>query len=116
MLILPGDDGLTEYGWRYNKSNQPKRKRGNDETERENEDMLVAQIRKTFRIYFPPEETVVNSKGGPSVSSPDILWWAQLMATVWRNHLPSVEMVQRGDFSSKPDARLQEPTARLAYA
>ncbi|KAI9872499.1 MAG: hypothetical protein M1830_001548, partial [Pleopsidium flavum] len=59
-LAAQGDDGMTEYEWRYNKSDQAKRNGGKNEAEREYEDILMAQIRKTCRIYFPTKETVVN--------------------------------------------------------
>lgn len=68
MLKLSGDDGLTEYGWRYNKSKSSKRKKGSDQADGEDTNGLMAQIRKTFSIFFPTKETVVNSKGGAPVS------------------------------------------------
>lgn len=65
MLILPGDDGLTEYRQRYSQASKPKSKR--NETRPEEEVVLLEQIKENFRIYFPTKETVLNSKGGPSV-------------------------------------------------
>lgn len=117
MLIPPGDDGLTEYSQRYNPTNTTKAKRKNDEAKLEDEVTLLGQMMDNFRIYFPTEETVLTSKGGPSVSPSDItLRWAPLIIIEWRNDLPSIEVVQFCNFSSKLDARLQESTYRLAYA
>lgn len=70
MLILPGDDGLTEYGQRYSQASKSKSKLKRNETRPEEEVILLEQIKENFRIYFPTKETVLNSKGGPSVSLP----------------------------------------------
>ncbi len=58
---------MTEYGWRYNNSGKDKRKRTNAEMEGKAQETLIARIQKAFRIYFPTQETVENSKGGASV-------------------------------------------------
>lgn len=117
MLIPPGDDGLTEYSQRSNPTNTTKANRPKDEAKLENKVTLLTQMKDNFRIYFPTEETVLTSKGGPTVSPSDItLKWAFLMIAEWRNDLPSIEVVQFCNFSSKLDARLQESTCRLAYA
>ncbi|KAL8955709.1 MAG: hypothetical protein Q9183_006549 [Haloplaca sp. 2 TL-2023] len=65
-MAAKGDDGMTEYGWR---NNQPKKKdkdyhrlmkemNTSRETARE-------ETESGFRIYFPSEETVKKSTGGP---------------------------------------------------
>ena len=68
MLIPPGDDGLTEYGQRYHQANKRNSTRGNNEGKPEERYPLLRQIKDNFRIYFPTKETVLASKGGPSVS------------------------------------------------
>ncbi|KAL8958015.1 MAG: hypothetical protein Q9183_005919 [Haloplaca sp. 2 TL-2023] len=65
-MAAKGDDGLTEYDWR---NNQPKKrdkdyhrlsKEMNTSHEKARED-----TESGFRIYFPSEETVKKSTGGP---------------------------------------------------
>lgn len=72
VLMPPGDDGLTEYGQRYNQANKTKPKGSKDEAKPDEKVTLLEQIKNNFRIYFPSKETVLTSKGGPSVSPPDI--------------------------------------------
>jgi hypothetical protein len=62
MKFLIGDDGMTEYGWRTNKT------RGKVHTESVAERKLSDSLTRLFRIYFPTWETVASSKGGIGVS------------------------------------------------
>ena len=56
-----GDNGLTEYGWRTNKS---ARSKVVGETERR----LSDDLKSRCRIYYPTRDTVAASKGGIGVS------------------------------------------------
>ena len=58
-----GDSGWTEYSWRYDKPS-----RGKASTEIDAERKLSDRIKDSFRIYFPTEETVAQSRGGIGVS------------------------------------------------
>lgn len=69
-LIREGDDGMTEYNWRKQRSLQARRKGGNLNVSDTGSEEILERLRKNFRIYFPTEETVVDSKGGPNVSYP----------------------------------------------
>jgi len=71
-LIPPGDDGLTEYSQRYSQTSSTKAKRTDDDAKLGNEVTLLGQMKDNFRIYFPTQETVLTSKGGPSVSPTDM--------------------------------------------
>jgi hypothetical protein len=54
LVIYVGDDGMTEYGWRY----RPAGGKGTTETERK----LSDDLKGGCRIYFPTHETVIKSK------------------------------------------------------
>ena len=59
-LAATGDDGLMEYEWRTTT------KGSGAEGQRvvKLKELTVASIERGFRIYFPTQDTVVNSKGG----------------------------------------------------
>ena len=64
-LASQGDDGLTEYTWRNKTSSNTrnvKHKRLGSERQGEVENC----IRETFHVYFPTDDTVKSSKGGPA--------------------------------------------------
>ncbi len=60
-IISIGDDGMTEYGWRTNKTARNK-------TVTERERKLSDALKHRWRIYFPTRDTVAASKGGIGVS------------------------------------------------
>ncbi|RDL35212.1 uncharacterized protein BP5553_07143 [Venustampulla echinocandica] len=59
FLALQGDDGMTEYSWRYNKP-----PRGQINTESLTERKLLEDLKQNCRVYFPVRETVASSRGG----------------------------------------------------
>lgn len=66
-LATQGDDGMKEYEWRNttlskrDKAYETRLKQKTDAQER-----IRKQVEEGFRIYFPSEETVKASKGGPA--------------------------------------------------
>ncbi|KAL8718487.1 MAG: hypothetical protein Q9181_008193 [Wetmoreana brouardii] len=56
-LAAQGDDGLTEYNWRTQKTKDSKTQAART--------ALEAQTESGFRIFYPSEQTVKASTGGP---------------------------------------------------
>ncbi|KAI9697925.1 MAG: hypothetical protein M1836_004277 [Candelina mexicana] len=76
FLAAHGDDGMTEYNQRILRPRTVRRKDRASEGIKAGSERMLAEMRMNFRIYFPTEETVVDSSGGPDVSSFMISWWS----------------------------------------
>jgi len=62
-LAAQGDDGLTEYTWRYSKKTKAKTSDADKEAQ-EFKDRVETDVSKDFHIYFPTRDTVASSRGG----------------------------------------------------
>ena len=65
-MNVTGDSGLTEYRWRTSTPITGKVVSAATEEQTLSDDLITR-----FRIYFPTQETVARSKGGPGVSGPE---------------------------------------------
>ncbi len=80
---------MTEYNWRNARPLKGSHKDGGHEETKPGRQEMLSRLREYFRIYFPTEETVVDSKGGPNVSIFMFLFLAQRQAQSYTYMLTS---------------------------
>ena len=105
---------MTEYNWRNARPVKARHKDGGREGTTAGKEEMLARLREYFRIYFPTEETVVNSKGGPKVSIFMFLFLAQRQAQSYTYMLTSNSQEAPSVFN--PNGTLRRSFREAYYA